>query len=118
MSLDEDQAVICVGCGRALGPGDAYVILEVEWGNGTGAHDYDDFMFCSQEHAAAYLSSTPLPEPDEYETPTGDGTKWSRWSLAGIRGAGLTLFWGLMVLANLGFYVLGLVTWLRWIWQD
>lgn len=113
---DEDD-YHCAHCRHSLRPGDPYVALNVEWGDGPNTYGDDYFWFCSQEHAAAYLGSSPLPPPERYDA--ADREKgWFRRRFGGRRDAAFTVFWGLMLVANLGFYVLGFVTWLRWVWSS
>lgn len=108
---DEDSDLdSCAYCATELqmATGD-WVFIDVSWGS-AAANAQAAFTFCTQAHAAAYLAETTLPESshsafDPVPPAPSGGSRF--------RTVGLVI----LVLMNLAFYVLGLVTWLRWVWS-
>lgn len=89
---------------------DSWIFLDISWGTALRSGQ-ESFTFCTQQHAASHLAEVALPEPEPFD----------QLSTGARRRSGLEI-WGYLafiVLAglNLAFYVLGLATWLRWVWQ-
>lgn len=98
----------CAYCGAELHTArDDWVFINASWGSAT-ANAQAGLTFCTQAHAAAYLAENTLPEPSPSDpVPTAASRS------SGLRTVGIVV----LVLLNLAFYVLGLVTWLRWVWS-
>lgn len=77
------------------------------WGPALKSAD-DTFVFCTQAHAANYFAENTLPEPVASNPMFTEPPRRSRLWKAGVV---------VLVVANLAIYVLGLVTWLRWVWR-
>ena len=98
----------CAYCGTELHMAtDGWVLINASWGSAI-ANAHARFTFCSQAHAAKYFAENTLPEPspsDPLPTVPSRGSRLRKVSVV------------VLVLLNLAFYVLGLVTWLRWVWR-
>lgn len=108
-AIDPDAELdACEYCGTALHMDtDDWVFVEVSWGSAT-AHGLGSLTFCTQEHAATYLAENTLPEPSRpVELPLDLPPR--RLTLRGVGAA-------ILVLLNAAIYLLGFVTWLRWVW--
>jgi hypothetical protein len=86
---------------------DDWLFVDASWGSAlTNAHG--TFTFCTQAHAAQYFAENNLPEPAPSDPLVTEPTRGSRVWKVGV---------AILVLLNLAFYVLGLITWLRWVWR-
>jgi len=108
----EDERFACSYCDRELKPGDPWVTADLEQGIGV-IHEFADYLwFCNQEHAGRFLVEGRLSTPYDAVYLVDRQDPPSRLSRV-LKTVGIVV----LVVANLGFYVLGFVTWLRWIWE-
>lgn len=102
----------CAYCDLELLPGSKWLTLELEEGDGEDRFQFHYLWFCSQNHAGLFLVERELPADEE--SSALDSSTRARTRLLGAAGwTGVAV----LVAANAGFYVLGFVTWLRWIWR-
>ena len=86
---------------------DDWVFIDASWGSAF-ANAHATFTFCTQAHAARYFADNTLPEPSPSDPLSTEPSRGSR-----LRTVGVVV----LALLNLAFWVLGLVTWLRWVWR-
>jgi len=106
-----DERFACAFCNRELQPGDPWVTADLEQGVGALPQIADYLWFCDQEHAGRFLVEGRLTTPYD-AVYLVDREDHSNRLIGVLKTVGVVI----LVAANLGFYVLGFITLLRWIW--
>lgn len=108
-SEEQAEPDACAFCGSILRQesDDPWFFLDASWGS-EGAWADDNWVFCNQAHAAGFLQTTTLRDPQPV---TISATHESRFGWLGSAA------FVMIVLLNLAIYILGFVTWLRWVWR-
>jgi hypothetical protein len=110
-SVDPDDGSdpdVCDYCGTELHTAtDDWLCVDASWGSAL-TNAQGTFTFCTQAHAAQFFADDNLPEPAPSGPLVTEPTRGSRLWKVGVV---------IVVLFNLAFYVLGFVTWLRWVWR-